>query len=205
MNYCNDWVDISAHKPSEDLKFLYILNFGQICKIGISARPKFRARTIENASGRSLQSGIVLNGIYDAAGLEVDAHKQLSLYRLKGEWFNLPMVEAVGKLSLSIDDYPVVARKGADLEAITAMACAFFQPIGMQEQAGYQIGLTIITHLAVMYDVSKVGGFETSQFIKDYSDCVEAMGADEWKDRFDEFRPKVERLMAHLVATQEAA
>lgn len=86
---------------------VYIFQFSDFTKIGISKDPHLRKNTIAPASGRIFENGWVLSGIYNASTLERHLHNQFSDYRQKGEWFNFSARSIMKLAEFDLTEFPI--------------------------------------------------------------------------------------------------
>ena len=98
-------VFLSSNKGHKDCSgFIYLAQASQTqwCKIGMSKQPYKRMQTLQVGSPLEI---ILLHRIYtfDAIKLEKALHEYYDAYRLRGEWFDLPLE--------CIKEFPAVANQ----------------------------------------------------------------------------------------------
>lgn len=82
-------------------KYVYLMDNGRFCKIGVSNDVEARRRTIEMMSGMDVR---LVHSVWstDALWLEQHLHDELSDHRRRGEWFELD--ESMVSLAVSLMD-----------------------------------------------------------------------------------------------------
>lgn len=76
--------DVPERKDDHDRGYVYFIRCGDLVKIGFSASPETRLRTLRATSAAPL---IVLGTSYAHKKLERRLHKQFAYLRHHGEWF----------------------------------------------------------------------------------------------------------------------
>ena len=85
----------SINKPAPLGDTLYVIDFGDVVKVGRSINPVQRMRTITTSSGRHFRGGYLAKGCGD---LERQAHSVLHKFRTVGEFFNCDVDTAMDML-----------------------------------------------------------------------------------------------------------
>ena len=100
------WVRLEDFTPEKHHSYVYLMDCGDRCKIGMSRDPRKRVRDLRNTIGVDIDGSYVLIGRYNAREVESMLHKAMAGKRLSaGEWFNVQS-SSVLSLSISITDYP---------------------------------------------------------------------------------------------------
>ena len=94
-------VDCAGGKREDEISYVYIMDCGDIVKIGKSKDPHFRCKTLAKTAGRRLLDThfIKFDNSADAFRFESEVHNLLSEFRCNGEWFNLGFEEAKGRVT----------------------------------------------------------------------------------------------------------
>ena len=123
-----NWVHISEFKPKKGVQYLYVFDFGGVCKIGRSFKPSERSATVKTSSGRNYFGGWCLDGDYCAVKAEALAHKQMREHRGIGEWFSVTADEVIENLEIDVDVSEFRRKKKKSADQILAELEAHFNP-----------------------------------------------------------------------------
>ena len=110
------------------MKHVYVLDAGDLVKVGISKSPESRSKNISNAGGREIINQYVTGAITNAREVEREVHAALRECRRMGEWFDCTF------------------RTAVELVRTTVMK------MGIPSDAGRVIPLDVFTNMEVLDD-----------------------------------------------------
>ena len=76
-------------------KYVYIIDFGDMIKIGRSYQPEERIKIIERAIGKKAKQHFISRTCFSSA--ENRLKRELAAYQIRGEFFSYPYKKAVKK------------------------------------------------------------------------------------------------------------
>ena len=91
------WLDLATRpKPPAGRVggFVYVMQCGDRCKVGISHQPEDRRQTLQSGMGQNVELVFSIEAEY-SRGVEVAAHRLLAPKHSQGEWFNCTPAEAI--------------------------------------------------------------------------------------------------------------
>lgn len=195
-----DWVPVAEMTPQAGHSYVYVMDCGEMCKIGRSMRPADRIASLRRISGRGVVETWVLPGVYDSIAMESHLHRIFCDHRFEGEWFT---VDAKSVLSLPIEsaDFPQRVRRPTDQEAVSRLMKAMFPEPQFDPIAttAFEVLAALMTHLAVFAEVTSAEPFDLAHFFEEVTDTLDAIGGEDWSEQYEKFSPPVREIMSNIV------
>lgn len=87
---------LSEYGLLEDVGYVYVIqSIKNICKIGISKKPKIRISSIKSSEKTKFINTYISDKCYNKTTIEFNAHNHFKNKNVKGEWFDVTFSEAV--------------------------------------------------------------------------------------------------------------
>lgn len=83
---------------TSNIPYLYVFDFNDVIKIGVSIDPERRLKSVETASGRICSKVYAFGPTQYAYGFERQAHIHLGEHRIRGEFFSCSSAHALAEL-----------------------------------------------------------------------------------------------------------
>ena len=87
--------------------YVYVIKMGDAIKIGASRDPAGRLDALQRIFKRNIEDSYVSDLLEDYFAVERAVHRALAEYRINGEWFILPVPDAVKCIKLHKEDKKV--------------------------------------------------------------------------------------------------
>lgn len=98
-----------------DIGYLYVIGDGPKIKIGKSASPEARTKTLVNICGIKNPKVFISNECSSMSQKESLCHKYYSQLRVHGEWFYAPFSDAVEAVTMVVGREDLTAKKNNDV------------------------------------------------------------------------------------------
>lgn len=195
------WVPIrpDRHKK-EPIQRLYLIDCGNVVKIGVSLDVVSRIRSLSKSSGRSLDQAYVFEGEYDARGAEAHLHGVFGSQRLEGEWFSVAG-ERVLREPLRAYDFPPKPKKvGMDDEKAREFIHRLFPAMPAVQSATYthQTVAAFLTSIAIGCGAKSPR--DIIDAVEQFSSFVASMPEGEFDALFSELVPVVSAYLSEVVS-----